>query len=165
MSSLESDSAVDEFEDSRDDTDDDDGVPDLDDSHQLTSLFNSLLSTVDPSNISSYNIQAAFGFSSTPSDNTASSSSVFDDSIRTYVETSSLFQPATNPSAYYLTIDRITHQSDKLFVANINYQATTLELKTFFVNLNYDVVDVKCPRKSNKVRSFLFCRLTLSLLI
>lgn len=155
----ESDASADEFNDSSDETsddEDDENKPDLGDVHNLTSSFNSLMSTVQPENLLSHSIQPAFGVSSTPPHDTATSLSIFDDSIRAYIETSSLFQPTVNASSYYLTIDRIVPQSDKLFVSNVNYIATKLELKNFFENLNYDVTDIKLPLNSRNVRHSFF---------
>lgn len=170
MSSLENDDSIDESEESDDDMydDDDDGIMDLDDASHLTSLFDSTLSIGTPNisavpqaqDYSSHTIRSAFGVLS---HSTVASSSIFGDSIHSYVEALSLFQPRVNLSPYYLSIDPTVNQSDsnplasdKLFVANIAYAATSSELKHFLINLGYKVIRVDLPNNHKKVNSHSF---------
>jgi len=172
MSSSESDDSIDELDDSSDDMYDD-GLLDLDDTNHLTSLFNSLLSAGKPEistvpsvdKLSSQTIRSAFGVSPRSSSGITASSSIFDDSIRSYVEAPPLFQPTANLSTYYLSIDPTVNQADsnplaseKLFVANVSYEATWLELKDFFINLGYNVIRVDLPNSHKKVNSLSFDR-------
>jgi hypothetical protein len=161
MSSSESDDSIDELDDSSDDMYDDDI------SH-LTSLFNSLLSAEKPEisivpsvdKLSSHTIRSAFGVSSGSSAGTTASSSIFDDSIRSYVEAPPLFQPTANLSTYYLSIDPTVTQADSnplasenLFIANVNYVAKWSALRDFFINLGYNVIRVDLPNNHKKVNS------------
>jgi hypothetical protein len=166
MSLLENDDSIDELDDS-DDSDDD--IVDPDDTNHLTSLFNSLLSTGKSDsatvphvgNHSSRIIRSAFGVSSPSYYSTIPSSSIFGDSIGSYVEASSLFQPRGQQSPYFLSIDPTLNESNsinplasnKLFVANIAYTATSSELKDFFINLGYNAIHVDLPNSRQKVNS------------
>jgi hypothetical protein len=179
MPSLEVDDSTDESEDfDKDMCDDDaDGIMDLDDASHLLSLFNSNPSTgrsdisavPQIENLPSHTIRSAFSVSSR---STVASSSIFGDSIHSYIEAPSLFEPRTNLSSYYLSIDPNMNQSDlnplgsnKLFVGNIAYVATYREVKEFFINLGYNVIRVDLPNSQKKVNSHFSSRLIYYLLI
>jgi hypothetical protein len=179
VSSVEYDDSTDESKDSDDGIydDNDDDIMNLDDTSHLTSFFDSTLSTGTPAisavtqveNDSSYTIRSAFGVSS---HSTVASSSIFGDSIHSYVEAPSLFQPRGNLSPYYLSIDSTVNKSDsnglgseKFFVANINYVATSRELKEFFINFGYKVIRVDRPENHKKVNSHSFYALMYYFLI
>jgi hypothetical protein len=165
MSSLVDDDSTDESEDL------DDGIMDLDDASHLLSLFKSNPST-GRSDISavpqvetypSHTIRSAFSISSRAK---VASSSIFGDSINSYIEAPSLFEPKTNLSPYYLSIDPNMNQSDlnplgsnKLFVCNIAYVATSREVRDFFINLEYNVIRVDLPYNQKKVNSHSSSRL------
>jgi hypothetical protein len=166
ISSSETDDNIDELDDSDNDiyNKEYDGLPNLDDISHLTSLYNSLLSaeksdvsTIPPvDKFSSDSIRSAFEVSSSSSSITIASSLIFDDSIRSYIEAPTLFQPTVNLSPYYSSIDSIVNQlnpnplaSDKLYVGNINYEANLRDLKEFFINLGYKVIRVDLPKNHN----------------
>lgn len=165
MSSSETDDSIDELDDSDDDMYD----YEYDDTNRLTSLLNSLMSvenlnvstSIHPVDNTSI-IRPAFGASSNASFNTTVSQSIFDDSIRSYIEAPSLFQSSTNLSPYHLSIDRTINQSnplasDKLFVVNISYTANARELKEFFITLGYEVIKIDLPNNQSQVdHSFFF---------
>lgn len=170
MSSSETDDStyeLDDFEDDMYNDGDYDDIQDLDDTSHLTSLFNSLLSAGIPDTIAVgsridrypiHTIRSAFGISSSASSNGTRSSSTFGDSIRSYVEASTLFGPTVNPSPYYLSVNPTINQlnsnpaaSDKLFVANIDYTATSHELKEFFIQLHFNVIHIHLPNNQKRV--------------
>lgn len=174
---MEYDDSTDESKDSDDGMYDDDDIINLDDTSHLTSFFDSTLSTSTPGisavpqveNDPSHTIQSAFGVSSHL---TVTSSSIFGESIHSYVEAPSLFPPRENLSRYYLSIDSTVNQSDsnalgseKFFVANITYVATSRELKEFFINLRYKVIRVDRPKNHEKVNSHSFYTLIYYFLI
>ena len=162
MSSSETDDSGDELDDLYDDDNDD--IPNLDDTDHLTTLFNSVLSTGKTGLASAasradqysfHTIRSAFGLSSLSSSTTMASVSIFEDAIHSYVKASGLSE-----SPYHLSINPIINQSnlnpltsDKLFVGNIIYTATSQELKTFLVQLNFNVKDIDLPNKRKKVHS------------
>jgi hypothetical protein len=158
-----------EYDDSTDESkDSDDGIMNIDNTSRLTLFFDSTPSTSTPDisvvpqieNDPCHTIRSAFGILS---HSTVASLSNFGDSIHSYVEASSLFQPRVNLSPYYLSIDPTINQSDsnplaseKLFVANIVYVVTSSELKQFLINLGYKVIRVNLPNNHKKVNSHSF---------
>jgi hypothetical protein len=158
----ENENGIDEWDDSDDDMydDNDEEITNLDDANHLTSLFNSMPSSGSQiENDSSHMIiRSAFGVSDQLA---VASSSIFGDSIRSYIEAPLLFQLKENQSPYYLSIDRNVNQTDligseKMYIGNINYSATSNELKQFLINLGYKVIRVELPRSPHRVNSYPF---------
>lgn len=164
----ESTNELDDFEDGMYDDDDYDDIQDFDDVDHLSTLFDSLVSTgtsdvaagYRTDHSSSHTIRSAFGISSSLSSHGKGSSSTFGDSIRSYVEASTLFGSTINSSPYYLSVDPTINQlnsnpvaSDKLFVGNIIYQATSQEVKDFFNQLQFNVIHINLPKNKKGVKS------------
>ncbi|UJR07128.1 hypothetical protein I4U23_011416 [Adineta vaga] len=125
-----------------------DGTVDVNETSHLTSLYNSLISSdTTPIIDGSPSIRSAFKASSRLSSNQTIISSIFGDSIHSYIEATSLFQSNETLSPYYLSLNSTNDQSQlnsveaaKLFVGNIAYAANAKELKEFFIGLGFNVV-------------------------
>ncbi|CAF4723521.1 unnamed protein product [Rotaria sp. Silwood1] len=153
-SSSESDDSDDDFNDL------DDELSHFEDVSHLTSLLKSTSPTeklnsnsipvVD--SFSSINIGSALDVSSHLSSGELKSLPLFNDSIRSYIGVSSLFQTTTDLSPYYLSIDPTANQSstnpyapDRLYVGNVSYSAGWRDVRDLFTKLSYHVIRVDLP--------------------
>lgn len=140
----------------------DNEIPNLGNTTQMKSLIDSVLSNAPTiENSHSTNVQSALQTSSSHS--SRSSFNSFDDTIRSYIESSVLFTRGKDRSKYYLSIEQTLKSSgsnplasNKVFIANINFAVTDDQLKTFFATLGFTIVDIYFPKKTSTVYIYIF---------
>ena len=175
MSTSDTDSEHDEFDDDIDINNPIDDWASGDGSINDTDLFRSTFDTILNTNGSidivdqslDEEVRTAMNASLSPPINTSGIFTEFGDSIDWYLTEVLPFSNVTKSSSYFLSVDRPSAKSllsDKIYVGNIPFECTWRGLKAFFGTLGFDVakVDLKKVNVSIEMQTALLNTILIS---